>query len=66
MIARIWHGWTTLENARIYENLLRDEVSPSIENKKVEGYRKISLLKRFMKDEVEFITIKSKTGSFAA
>ena len=21
MISRIWHGWTTLENADIYENL---------------------------------------------
>lgn len=57
MIARIWHGYTTLENAGIYENLLRDEVFPSIENKKVKGYRKISLLKRILKDEVEFITL---------
>lgn len=57
MIARIWHGWTTLENANVYENLLRKEVFPSIENKKVEGYRKISLLKRMLNNEVEFITI---------
>ena len=57
MIARIWHGWTTFENATIYEDLLRDEVFPSIENKKVKGYRKISLLKRVLKNEVEFITI---------
>jgi len=57
MITRIWHGWTTLENAIVYENLLKTEVFPSIENKKVKGYKKISLLKRVMKDEVEFITI---------
>jgi len=57
MIARIWHGWTTLENADIYEDLLRNDVFPSIENKKVKGYRKISLLKRRTNDEVEFITI---------
>ncbi len=57
MIARIWHGWTTWENADRYENLLRDEVFPSIENKKVKGYKKISLLKRKLKNEVEFITI---------
>ncbi|MBN1415481.1 MAG: hypothetical protein JW973_10295 [Bacteroidales bacterium] len=57
MIIRIWHGWTTHENAGIYENLLKTEVFPSIENKKVKGYRKINLLKRVMKDEVEFITI---------
>jgi hypothetical protein len=57
MIARIWHGWTTIENAGIYEHLLRNEVFPSIENKKVKGYRKISLLKREREAEVEFITI---------
>jgi heme-degrading monooxygenase HmoA len=57
MITRIWHGWTTLENAEVYEQLLKNEVFPSIENKKVKGYRKISLLKRVLKDEVEFITI---------
>jgi hypothetical protein len=57
MIARIWHGWTTYENADIYEDLLRNEVFPSIENKNIKGYRKISLLKRLLKNEVEFITI---------
>ncbi len=57
MIARIWHGWTTYENASAYENLLRTEVFPSIEDKKVKGYKKISLLKRIHKGEVEFITI---------
>ncbi len=57
MIARIWHGWTTFENAPVYENLLRKEVFPSIEQKKVKGYRKISLLKRELENEVEFITI---------
>lgn len=57
MIVRIWHGWTTKENASAYENLLHEEVFPSIENKKVQGYRKISLLKRELENEVEFITI---------
>ncbi len=57
MIARIWHGWTTVENANIYEQLLKDEIFPGIENKKVKGYRKISLLRRPLKNEVEFITI---------
>ena len=57
MIARIWHGWTTFANSKIYEDLLRNEVFPSIENKNVNGYRKISLLKREHKTEVEFITI---------
>ena len=26
MIARIWYGWTTRENAEKYEKLLREEV----------------------------------------
>ena len=57
MISRIWHGWTTHENADEYEDLLHKEVFPSIEKKNVEGYKKISLLKRVLKNEVEFITI---------
>jgi hypothetical protein len=57
MIARIWHGWTTFENADIYEALLKNEIFPSIENKKINGYRKISLLRRPLEKEVEFITI---------
>ena len=57
MIARIWHGWTTFENADTYENLLINEIFPSIKNRNIKGYRKISLLKRLLKDEVEFITI---------
>jgi len=57
MIARIWHGWTSFENADTYEELLRNEIFPSIENRNIEGYRKISLLKRPLEKEVEFITI---------
>ena len=57
MIARIWHGWTTHDNAPKYESLLRTEVFPAIEKKEVAGYRKISLLKNVLDDEVEFITI---------
>ena len=57
MISRIWHGWTTHENADKYEELLKSEIFPSIEKKNVNGYRKISLLKRVLEKEVEFITI---------
>jgi hypothetical protein len=57
MIARVWHGWTTKKNAPVYEDLLKKEVFPSIEAMKVKGYRKISLLRRELKDETEFITI---------
>ncbi|MFX1303116.1 MAG: antibiotic biosynthesis monooxygenase [Promethearchaeota archaeon] len=57
MIARIWHGWTSFENADTYEELLKNEIFPSIEKKNIEGYRKISLLRRPLENEVEFITI---------
>jgi len=54
MIARIWHGWTTKSNAKEYEELLRNKVFPSIENKKVKGYRQISLPKREQSGEMEY------------
>lgn len=46
MISRIWHGWTTLENADTYENLLKSEIFPSIASKNVTGYRGIKLLRQ--------------------
>ena len=56
-IKRIWHGWTTPENAEAYEALLHSEVFPSIEAKSIPGYRSIELLRRDQGDEVEFMTI---------
>ena len=57
MISRIWHGWTTIENADIYENLLKADIFPAISSKNVSGYRGIQLLRRQTGSEVEFITI---------
>jgi len=57
MISRIWHGWTTLENVDIYENLLKTEIFPTIASKNVLGYRGIQLLRQQLSNEVEFITI---------
>ena len=51
MIARIWHGWTSPENADAYEALLKAEIFPGIAAKGVEGYRGIRLLRRPMADE---------------
>lgn len=56
-IKRIWHGWTTPENADTYRNLLHDKVFPGIEAKNIPGYLSIELLRRDFDDEVEFITI---------
>lgn len=57
MIARIWHGWTTPDNADRYEQLLREQIFPRIAAKNVAGYRRIQLLRRPLADEVEFITV---------
>ena len=56
-IKRIWHGWTTPENADKYQKLLHNEVFPGIEAKRIPGYLSIELLRRDLDDEVEFITI---------
>lgn len=57
MIIRIWHGWTTPENADAYERLLKTEIFPGIEAKGVAGYLGIELLRRNAGDEVEFVTV---------
>ena len=57
MISRIWHGWTTLENADAYESLLKSEIFDGIENRQIVGYNGIHLFRRNIGDEVEFITI---------
>ncbi|MEQ9091629.1 MAG: hypothetical protein RIE52_11100 [Balneola sp.] len=57
MIARIWHGWTTHENADVYYQVLTETVIPQIESYKMEGYRKIEVLRQELEDETEFITI---------
>ncbi len=57
MICRIWHGYTTFENADIYENLLREEIFTGIKNRNIKGYRGIQLLRRALDTETEFITI---------
>jgi len=56
-VERTWHGWTTPENADVYEELLRSEVLPGIEAKRISGYQSIEVLRRELGDEVEFVTI---------
>lgn len=57
MVARIWHGWTLLENADAYEQLLRNMILPGIEKKGIAGYQGAHLLRREAGTEVEFVTI---------
>jgi heme-degrading monooxygenase HmoA len=57
MISRIWHGWTTPENADVYESLLKGEIFTGIHDRGISGYRGIQLFRRALTDEVEFITV---------
>jgi antibiotic biosynthesis monooxygenase (ABM) superfamily enzyme len=57
MIARIWHGWTKLADANTYENMLRDEIFPSIAARNIKGYRGAELFIREYDDEMEFVTL---------
>lgn len=58
MIARVWNGWTTAENADEYERLLNEKIFPGIETKRVAGYRGIQLFRRPIETgEIEFMTI---------
>lgn len=55
MIARVWRGWTKLQDAAGYEGHLKPELLPGLS--KVEGFRGSYLLRRAVGEEVEFMTI---------
>jgi heme-degrading monooxygenase HmoA len=57
MVCRIWHGWTTPQNAEAYENVVRGEVIPGIEARRIPGFLEIDLLRREVGGEVEFTTL---------
>ncbi len=46
MICRLWRGWTAPENADEYERVVRTEVIPAIEARRIPGFRHIDLMKR--------------------
>jgi hypothetical protein len=56
-ICRFWRGWATPENAGAYERLLRGEVIPGIEARRIEGFQHIDMMRRDLGAEVEFATI---------
>ncbi len=57
MISRIWHGYTTYQNADTYEALLKEEIFVGILNRHIPGFKNIQLLRRELQDETEFVTI---------
>ena len=57
MICRIWRGWTTADGAAAYEQVVRGEVIPAIEARRIPGFRAIELMRRPVEDGEEFATI---------
>jgi len=57
MICRLWRGWTTPDNAVAYERIVRGEVIPAIEARRIPGFGGIDLMKREVGQEVEFQTM---------
>jgi heme-degrading monooxygenase HmoA len=57
MICRLWRGWTSPENADAYEALVRGEVIPEIEARRIPGFRHIDLMRRDLGGETEFQTL---------
>ena len=55
MIARVWHGYTTPDNADAYQSMLQPELLPGLSTKK--GFLGSYLLRRPHGSDVEFITI---------
>jgi antibiotic biosynthesis monooxygenase (ABM) superfamily enzyme len=55
VIARVWHGWTSRDDADAYERFLREQMFPSIH--RVPGFLGADLLRRDDGDEIAFITI---------
>ena len=56
-VCRLWRGWTTPENADAYERIVRGEVIPGIEARRISGFQHIDLMKRDLGGEVEFQTL---------
>jgi heme-degrading monooxygenase HmoA len=57
MICRLWRGWTTKDNADAYERIVRDQVIPGIEARRIPGFRSIDLVRREREHDVEFMTL---------
>lgn len=57
MITQVWRGWTTPANASLYQQFLLSEIFPCIVARNLAGYRGISLARRTVGDEVEFVIL---------
>lgn len=58
MIIRIWHGWTTPENAEEYEQLVVEENYGIVADRSGEGYRGFEIASREQDDGLsKYVTI---------
>ena len=55
MIARHWRGWTKVQDADAYENLLKRSVFPALQ--RIDGYRGGYILRNDGPQEVEFVVV---------
>ena len=55
MIVRHWRGWTRVEDADTYEELLKSKVLPGL--KKIEGYRGGYIFRSDETEEAEFVVV---------
>ena len=55
MIARHWRGWTKVQDADAYENLLKQSVLPGLSS--IDGYKGWYILRNNGPQEVEFVVI---------
>jgi hypothetical protein len=56
VISRVWHGWTSRENADAYERLLLTTILPGIKARAIAGHHGVYLYRRDVPDGVEFVT----------
>ena len=58
-VARIWRGWTTVENADPYQAIAEGEVFPAIIDRKIPGLVEAQLMRAddVVNGEVEFTTV---------
>jgi hypothetical protein len=56
-IIRTWKGWTNLENAPTYEDMLINKVFPSVKKRGVEGLEKVRISTAERNNEVEFLIV---------
>jgi heme-degrading monooxygenase HmoA len=57
VICRLWRGWTSQDNAEAYERIVRGQVIPGIEARRIPGFRSFDLVRRERDHDVEFMTL---------